>query len=107
MLKALGLAVVLMVAAAPVQPFGPTPAEAGVRGSIKGAAKSVGGAVKRTAKGIGSAAKAGAAVGKQVGVGVARDVKGAAVQASRTGVVKGFVRMGKSAVSAVGRLKQH
>jgi hypothetical protein len=78
----------------------PDTAQAGVVSSVKSAAKKVGGgiktaakavgsaaktaggAVKTTAKGVGAAAKAGAAFGKQVGVGVAKDVKRVAVAAS-------------------------
>ena len=88
-----------LIAVFPVS--GPTPAQAGVISSVKGAAKKVGGAVKNTAKGIGAAAKAGAAVGKQVGVGVARDVKGAAVRASKTGIAKSTVDIGKGVVRVV------
>jgi hypothetical protein len=64
----------------------PTPAQAGVVGSIKGAAKSVGGAVKNTAKGIGGATKAGAAGVRQAGRAVAKYVP----------PVKGIVNAGKA-----------
>lgn len=42
------------------------PAHAGVLGSLKSAAKSVGGAVKHTAVGIGSAVKVGAGLAKKL-----------------------------------------
>jgi len=81
---ALAVAAPLTMASAVVTP---TPAEAGVISSVKGAAKKVGGAVKTTAKGIGAAAKAGAAMGRQVGVGVASDVKRGTVAAGK-GIAK-------------------
>ena len=57
----------------------PATAYAGVLGSIKNAAKSVGGAVKSTAVGIGSAAKAGASGAKQVVTGVGSKIAGGVV----------------------------
>jgi hypothetical protein len=62
----------------------PTPAQAGVVGSIKNAAKSVGRAVKTTATGIGSAAMMGAGIGKQAGVGIVHTVKQAKAAVART-----------------------
>jgi outer membrane lipoprotein SlyB len=64
----------------------PDTAQAGVIGSIKGAAKKVGGAVKNSAVGIGKAAKAGAAFGKQAGGVIAKYVP----------PVKGVVNAGKA-----------
>ena len=84
MALAFAIATPLTVAGSAV--FAP-PAEAGIVSSVKSAAKKVGGAVKTTAKGIGAAAKAGAAMGKQVGVGVASDVKRGAVAAGK-GIAK-------------------
>jgi hypothetical protein len=69
----------------------PDAAQAGVIGSIKGAAKKVGGAVKNTAKGIGAAAKAGAYAGKQVGGVIAKYVP----------PVKGVINAGKAIKVAV------
>ena len=71
----------------------PTAAQAGVLGSIKGAAKSVGGAVKSTAIGLGGAAKAGAAGVRQIGGTVVNHLPGvsgakAAVKAVAQGKVK-------------------
>jgi hypothetical protein len=93
----LGTATTLTVAHAIASP---TPAQAGVFGSIKGAAKKVGGAVAHTASGFGSAAKAGAAAGKQIGVGVGGTVKRAAVvvghQAAKLPELKGFIDAGRA-----------
>jgi len=77
----------------------PSPAEAGVFSSIRGAAKKVGGAVVNTAEGIGAAGKAAGALGRQVGVGVGGNVKRPAVAVGRQAVkfppVKMFIDRGR------------
>ncbi len=62
----------------------PSPAEAGVVSSIKGAAKTVGRTVVNRAEGIGAAGRAAGAVGRQVGVGMYYTVKPGAVAVYRT-----------------------
>jgi hypothetical protein len=77
----------------------PAPAEAGVLGSIKNAAKSVGGAVKKTAVGVGGAVKS--------GVKVITPSPGHIIQAAKnTGVVgpiKTVVKTVGGAAGTVGR----
>jgi hypothetical protein len=77
----------------------PSPAEAGIFSSIKGAAKKVGGAVANTAEGIGEAGKAAGRLGRQVGVGVGSNVKRGAVavgrEAAKLPPVKMFIDRGR------------
>jgi hypothetical protein len=81
----LGMAITLTVAQSIAAP---APAHAGVIGSIKGAAKSVGGAVKTAAKGVGTAAKLGAGVGKQVAIATGKNL-------AKLPPVKGVINAGQ------------
>ncbi|HET9619029.1 MAG TPA: hypothetical protein VFP74_17825 [Pseudolabrys sp.] len=71
----------------------PDVAQAGVLGSIKGAAKAVGGGVKSAAKAVGSTAK-------RVGVGVGTGVKRGAVAVAKSPVAEPFKAIGRGASRA-------